>query len=100
MDAGSRAGSRLEYAALVFTVAIYALGFLFATRAPSNIRWIIWPLGASMFFFGFAFLLVGWWARRSRWPFAKLLLWNFAILAVLTAIAEFAEWRKRRPASV
>jgi hypothetical protein len=68
MDAGSRAGSRLEYAALVFTVAIYALGFLFATRAPGNVRWIIWPLGASMFFFGFAFLLVGWWARRSPWP--------------------------------
>jgi hypothetical protein len=29
-------------------------------------------------------------------PFGKLLLWNFAILAILIAIAEFAEWRKRR----
>jgi hypothetical protein len=29
-------------------------------------------------------------------PFGKLLLWNFAILAVLMAIGEFTEWRKRR----
>jgi hypothetical protein len=137
MGPGSRAG-RLEYTAIISTVASSLFGFLFASRAPSNIRWIIWPLGATMFLFGLAFLLVGWWARRrpfgspvsaagTTWaarrenrllahlvaavvtvpsarlqskavpvPFGKLLLWNFAILAILTAIAEFTEWRKRR----
>jgi len=29
-------------------------------------------------------------------PFGKLLLWNLATLGILTAIAEFTEWRKRR----
>jgi hypothetical protein len=33
-------------------------------------------------------------------PFGKLLLWNFATLAILIAIVEFTEWRKRRLASV
>jgi hypothetical protein len=33
-------------------------------------------------------------------PFGKLLLWNFAVLAILIAIAEFTEWRKRRLACV
>jgi hypothetical protein len=138
MDPGLHAGRRLEYAAVISTVATSLFGFLFASRAPSNIRWIIWPLGATMFSFGLAFLLVGWWARRralgspvsaagTTWaarrenrllaylvatvvtvpsarlqskavpvPFDKLLLWNFAILAILIAIGEFAEWRKRR----
>jgi hypothetical protein len=119
-------------------VAGSLFGFLFASRAPSNIRWMIWPVGAAMFFFGVAFLLVGWWVRRralgspvlaagTTWaarrenrllaylvaavmtvpsarlqslavpvPFGKLLLWNFAVLAILIAIAEFTEWRKRR----
>jgi hypothetical protein len=133
-----RAARRPEYAAGIATLTGSLLGFLFATRAPSNIRWIIWPLGATMLFFGLAFPLVGWWVRRrahgspisaagAAWgarrenrllaylvaavvtvpsarlqskavpvPFGKLLLWNFAILAILIAIAEFAEWRKRR----
>ena len=130
MDPSPRAGTRPEYAAVI-TVASSLFGFLFASRAPSNIRWIIWPLGAGMFVFGLAFLLVGWWARRAApgttWaarpenrllaylvaailtvpsaglqsiaapvPFGELLLWNFAILAILIAIAEFTEWRKRR----
>jgi hypothetical protein len=119
-------------------VASSLFGFLFASRAPSNMRWMIWPVGATMFFFSFAFLLVGWWARRrapgspvsaagTTWaarrenrllaylvaavvsvpsarlqsnvapvPSGELLLWNFAILAILIAIAEFTEWRKRR----
>jgi hypothetical protein len=123
-------------------VASSLFGFLFASRAPSNIRWIIWPLGATMFLFGLAFLLVGWWARRralgspvsaagTTWaarrenrllaylvaavvtvpsarlqsmavpvPFGELMLWNFAILAILIAIAEFTEWRKRRSISL
>jgi hypothetical protein len=59
-----RAGRRPEYAAAIFTVASSLFGFLFASRAPRNIRWTIWPLGATMFLFGVAFLLVGWWARR------------------------------------
>jgi hypothetical protein len=59
-----RTARRPEYAAGISTVAGSLFGFLFATRAPSNIRWIIWPLGAPMFLFGLAFLLVGWWARR------------------------------------
>jgi hypothetical protein len=29
-------------------------------------------------------------------PFGKLLLWNFAVLAMLVAIAECTEWRKRQ----
>jgi hypothetical protein len=29
-------------------------------------------------------------------PLGKLLLWNFAVFAILVAIAEFTEWRKRR----
>jgi hypothetical protein len=108
--------------------------------APVSFSWIIWPLGAGMFCFGLAFLLVGWWARRrssgspalaagTTWatrpenrlfayllaaavilpsarlqsivvpvPFGKLFLWNFAVFAILVAIAEFTEWRKRRPA--
>src|ERR1700685_3826404 len=64
MDPGLRAERRLGYAVGITTVATSLLGFLFASRAPSNIRWIIWPLGATMLFFGLAFLLVGWWARR------------------------------------
>jgi hypothetical protein len=133
-----RAAKRPEYAAVITTVASSLFGFLFASRAPSSIRWIIWPLGATMFLFGLAFLLVGSWARRrvlgspvsaagTTWaarrenrllaylvaavvtvpsarlqsiavpvPFGKLLLLNFAMLAILIAIAEFAEWRKRR----
>ena len=138
MDSAPRAARRPEYAAGITTLATSLFAFLFASRAPSNIRWIIWPLGAPMFFFGMAFLLVGWWARRrapgspasaagATWaarrenrllayllaavvtlpsarlqsivvpvPFGKLLLWNFATLAVLVALAEFTEWRKRR----
>ena len=142
MDPGLRAERRLGYAAGITTVASSLFGFLFASRAPSNIRWIVWPLGAPMLFFGLAFVLVGWWARRralgspvsaagAEWarrpgtrllaylvaavvtvpsarlqsmavpvPFGKLLLWNFATLAILIAIVEFTEWRKRRLASV
>jgi hypothetical protein len=138
MGSWLRAARRPEYAAGISTVTGSLFGFLFAIRAPSNVRWIIWPLGAAMFIFGFAFLLVGWWARRrapalpasaagTTWaarpenrllayllaavvtlpsarlqsiavpvPLGKLLLWNFATLAVLIAIAEFTEWRKRR----
>src|SRR5580658_4360830 len=141
MGAWLRAASRPEYAAVITTVASSLFGFLFATRAPSNVRWIIWPLGAAMFVFSLAFLLVGSWARRralgspvsidgTEWvrrpetrllaylvaaavnvpsarlqsmaapvPFGKLLLWNFAILAILVAIAECTEWRKRQSIS-
>ena len=65
MDPEARAEKRLAYATGICTLVSSSFGFLFATRAPSNIRWMIWPLGASMFFFGMAFLLVGWWAQRS-----------------------------------
>jgi len=64
MGAVLRAVRRPEYAAVITTAAASLFGFLFASRAPSSIRWIIWPLGATMFLFGLAFLVVGWWARR------------------------------------
>jgi hypothetical protein len=36
------------------------------------------------------------WAKAGHWSLSRVLLWDFAILALLIAIMEFMEWRKRR----
>lgn len=147
MGSWLRVGRRLEWVLVVFTVlCILLFGFLFTSRAPANIRWMVWIYvgGFCVVLSGFSLLLIRYLRRSgiitgtasnaSRFTHRNrlkvylaatavtiisaieqarvaalkrgfsattgdIVFWNFTALAVLIAVLELIEWRKRSSAS-